>query len=82
MYSSVNFFFFNFSHTLEFLENPNGEVSKFSKYHFFFKRNCKDLGVGQDLIEFAKIPARKSFFLFSFFKKMYLRIFTRFNGKS
>jgi hypothetical protein len=46
--------------------NTNGVISKFSKYlNFFFSRkkeekNCKDLRVGKNLIEFAEIPTLES----------------------
>jgi hypothetical protein len=53
--------------------NPNGRVSKFLKYpSFFLGKNYKDLGVGQDLIEFAKILMLESlnfFYIFSLKKE-------------
>jgi hypothetical protein len=51
-------------------------VSKFLKIIFFNskkkKKNCKYLGVGQDLTEFSKIPMPES--LNSFFKKIKIKI--------
>jgi hypothetical protein len=48
-------------------------VSKFLKYpSFFLGKNYKDLGVGQDLIEFAKILMLESlnfFYIFSLKKE-------------
>jgi hypothetical protein len=50
-------------------------MSKFIKYSSFFflakkeKKNCKDLGVGQDLTEFAKLPMLESLRYIYFFKK-------------
>jgi hypothetical protein len=41
------------------------------------KKNCKDLGVGQDLIEFARIPTHeflKNYFIIFFKKKKTLKI--------
>jgi hypothetical protein len=56
------------------MKNPNrggAIISKIPLYFFRKKKNCKDLGVGQDLTEFAKIPVPE-----------YLRILTIFNRKS
>jgi hypothetical protein len=59
-------------------------VSKFPKYISFFwkkKKNCKDLGVGQDLTKFTKIPTLESLFFFK--KKMdILGMLIGFNRKS
>jgi hypothetical protein len=49
---------------LNFPLNHNGNVSNFLKYPYFFlgkrrNKNCKDLAVGQDLTEFAKIHTPK-----------------------
>jgi hypothetical protein len=55
-------------------------VSKFLKYSFFFfrknkkKKNYKDLGIGQDLKKFEKIPMLESLIYF-FFKKKKIEIF-------
>jgi len=65
-------------------------VSKFSNYPSFFRKkkkeqNCKDLGVGKDLMEFAKIPHAIIFgiYIYIYLKKnCILRILIRFNGKS
>jgi hypothetical protein len=62
-----------FKNPLGFLLNLNGEVPKFLKYPSFFNeknknKNCKDLGIGQDLTEFAKIFTLESlrFFFYNF----------------
>jgi hypothetical protein len=64
-------------------------VSKFSKYLFFLRKNCKNLGVGSDLTEFAKILKPKSlkkihiYIYIYIYKRMgILRIFIGFNRKS
>jgi hypothetical protein len=54
------------------LLNPNKEVPKFLKYSSFSlrKKNCKQLGVGQDLTKFAKINLSESLkYFIIFFKK-------------
>jgi hypothetical protein len=69
-----------------FLLNLNGVTSKILKYPSIFReKNCKDLGIGQDFKEFAKIPTLESlifFFIYKFFKKGGIfEILKEFNGK-
>jgi hypothetical protein len=61
-------------------------VLKYLKYHsifFFFlrkiKKNCKDLGVGQDLTEFVKISMLEflKIYIYIFRKKRYFENFDR-----
>jgi hypothetical protein len=58
-------------------------VSKFQKYPFYFlgKENCKDLDVGQNLTEFAKILIREFFILFYLKNRCILIILIIFNQK-
>jgi hypothetical protein len=60
-------------------------MSKFLKYFSFLlgEKNFKDLGVGQDIIEFTKIPMPESLGKKKSTKnKASLGILTIFNGKS
>jgi hypothetical protein len=51
-------------------------VPKFSKYPFIFgKKNCKNLGVGQNLIELAKILMLESLNIYIYIKQGYYENF-------
>jgi hypothetical protein len=58
------------------LLNPNG-VLKISLFFFLGKKRCEDIGVGQNLTEFAKIPMLKSLKIYYFILFLKKKIFTK-----
>jgi hypothetical protein len=62
-----NFIFFQFQPSINFFSLNPVKIFKILPFFFFRKKNYKDLDVGQNLMEFAKIHMPESLRIFLIF---------------